>query len=61
MLPNTLPPTRIFLKKRLIASGHIKRLETIEEDCFSSNVVVTVEKLKSAKVVLDSEKLQKTV
>ena len=31
---------------RLIKSGHLKRLETIEEHCFVSPVVITVKKIK---------------
>ena len=42
---------------RLIESGHLERLETIEEDCFVSPVVITVKKDKSVKTALDARKL----
>ena len=42
---------------RLIESGHLERLETIEEDCFVSPVVITVKKDKSVKIALDTRKL----
>ena len=32
---------------RLIKSGHLERLETIEEDCFVSPVVITVKRQNS--------------
>ena len=42
---------------RLKESGHLERLETIEEDCFVSPVVITVKKDKSVKIALDARKL----
>ena len=42
---------------RLIKSGHLQRLETIEEDCFVSPVVITVKKDKTVKIALDARKL----
>ena len=42
---------------RLIKSGHLERLETIEEDCFVSAVVITVKKDKTVKYALDARKL----
>ena len=42
---------------RLIKSGHLERLETIEEDCFVSPVVITVKKDKSVEIALDARKL----
>ena len=42
---------------RLIKSGHLERLETIEEDCFVSPVVITVKKDKTVKIALDARKL----
>ena len=42
---------------RLINSGHLQRLETIEEDCFVSPVVITVKKDKTVKIALDARKL----
>ena len=42
---------------RLIESANLKRLETIEEDCFVSPVVITVKKDKSVKIALDARKL----
>ena len=37
--------------------GHLERLETVEEDCFASPVVITVKKDKTVKVALDARKL----
>ena len=45
---------------RLIKSGHIERLETIEEDCFVSPVVITVKKEKTVKIALDARKLDES-
>ena len=42
---------------RLIKFGHLERLETIEEDCFVSPVVVTVKKDKRVKNAFDARKL----
>ena len=42
---------------RFIKSGHLERLETIEEDCFVSPVVNTVKKDKTVKIALDARKL----
>ena len=42
---------------RLIKSGHLERLETIEEDCFVSPVVITVKKDKTVKTAQDARKL----
>ena len=42
---------------RLIESEHLERLETIEEDCFVSPVVITVKKDKTVKIALDARKL----
>ena len=42
---------------RLIKSGHLERLETVEEDCFVSPVVVKVKKDKTVKIALDARKL----
>ena len=41
---------------RLIKSGHLERLETIEEGCFVSPVVITVKKDKTVKIALDAHK-----
>ena len=45
---------------RLIKSGHLERLETIEEDCFVSPVVLTVRKDKTVKIALDARKLNES-
>ena len=42
---------------RIIESGHLERLETIEEDCFVSAVVIAVKKDKSVEIALDTGKL----
>ena len=41
---------------RMINSGHLERLETIEEDCFVSPVVITVKKDKTVKIALENPK-----
>ena len=45
---------------RLIKSGHLERLRTIEEDCFVSPVVITVKKDKTVKIALDAGKLNES-
>ena len=45
---------------QLIKSGHLERLETIEEDCFVSPVVITVKKDKTVKIALDARKLNES-
>ena len=45
---------------RLIKSGHRERLETIEEDCFVSPVVVTVKNVKTVKIAMDLRKLNES-
>ena len=45
---------------RLIKYGHLERLETIEEDCFVSPVVITVKKDKTVKIALDARKLNES-
>ena len=45
---------------RLIKSGHLERLETIEEDCFVSPVVITVKKDKTVNIALDARKLNES-
>ena len=42
---------------RLIKSGHLEPLETVEEDCFVSPVIITVKKDKTVKIALDARKL----
>ena len=42
---------------RIVKSGHLERLETNEEDCFVSPVVITVRKDKTVKIALDARKL----
>ena len=39
---------------RLIKSGHLERLETVEEDCFVSPVVITVKKDRTVKIAFDN-------
>ena len=41
---------------RSIKCGHLERLETVEEDCFVSSVVITVEKDKTVKIALGAQK-----
>ena len=45
---------------RLIKSGHLERLETIEEDCFVSLVVINVKKDKIVKLAKDARKLKES-
>ena len=45
---------------RLIKSGHLERLETIEGDCFVSPVVITVKKEKTLKIAGDFKKNRRT-
>ena len=42
---------------RIIKSGHLDRLETIEIDCFVSPVVITVKKDNTVKIALDARNL----
>ena len=42
---------------RLIKSGHLERVKTIEEDCFVSPVVITVKKDRTVEIALDARKL----
>ena len=42
---------------RIIKSGYLQRLETIEEDCFVSPVVITLKKDQTVKIALDARKL----
>ena len=41
-------------------SGHLEQLETIEEGCFVSPVVITVKKDKTVKIALDARKLNES-
>ena len=57
-------PVPIHLQKdigreleRLIKSGHLEKLNNVDEDCFVSPVVITVKSDKSVKIALDSRKL----
>ena len=43
--------------ERLIKAGHLKKVKHVDEVCFVSPVVITVENDKSVKIVLDSRKL----
>ena len=45
---------------RLIKSGDLGRLETIEEDCFVSLVLITLKKEKTVKIALDARKLNES-
>ena len=42
---------------QIIKSGFLERLETVEEDCFKSPVVITVKNDKTVKILLDAQKL----
>ena len=43
--------------EKLIKSGHLKKVNNVDEDCFVSPVVITVKSDKSVKIALDSRKL----
>ena len=43
--------------ERLIKSGHLEKVNNVDEDCFVSPVVITVKRYKSVKIALDSRKL----
>ena len=43
--------------ERLIKSGHLEKVNNVDEDCFVSPVVLTVKSDKSVKIALDSRKL----
>ena len=43
--------------KRLIKTGHLEKIQNVDEDCFVSPVVITVKKDKTVKIALDSRKL----
>ena len=43
--------------KRLLAAGHIKRVDKITDDIFSQPVVITVKKDRSVKIALDARSL----
>ena len=43
--------------EKLTKSGHLERVEQIDEDCFVSPLVITVKNDKSVKIALDSRKL----
>ena len=43
--------------ERLIKSGHLEKVNNVDEDCFVSPVVITVKSDKSVKIALDSRKL----
>ena len=45
---------------RIIKSGHLESLETIEEDCFVSPVVITVKKDKTVKIAVTVRKLNES-
>ena len=43
--------------KKLIRTGHLEKINDVDEDCFVSPVVITVKSDKSVKITLDSRKL----
>ena len=43
--------------KKLIRTGHLEKINDVDEDCFVSQVVITVKSDKSVKIALDSRKL----
>ena len=43
--------------EKLIKTGHLEKINDVDEDCFVSPVVITVKNDKSGKIALDSRKL----
>ena len=43
--------------KKLVRTGHLEKVNDVDEDCFVSPVVITVKSDKSVKIALDSRKL----
>ena len=43
--------------EKLIKTGHLEKINDVDEDCFVSPVVITVKNDKSVKIALDSRKL----
>ena len=43
--------------ERLLKSGHLEKINNVDEDCFVSPVVITVKSDKSVKIALDSRKV----
>ena len=43
--------------EKLIKTGHLEKINDVDEDCFASPVVITVKNDKSVKIALDSRKL----
>ena len=43
--------------EKLIRTGHLEKINDVDEDCFVSAVVITIKSDKSVKIALDSRKL----
>ena len=43
--------------EKLIRTGHLEKINDVDEDCFVSPVVITIKSDKSVKIALDSRKL----
>ena len=43
--------------EKLIRTGHLEKINNVDEDCFVSPVVITIKSDKSVKIALDSRKL----
>ena len=43
--------------EKLIRTGHLEKINDVDEDCFASPVVITIKSDKSVKIALDSRKL----
>ena len=43
--------------EKLICTGHLEKINDVDEDCFVSPVVITIKSDKSVKIALDSRKL----
>ena len=43
--------------EKLIRTGHLKKINDVDEDCFESPGVITVKSDKSVKMAIDSRKL----
>ncbi len=60
-IPITIQPKVEAEIKRLIAEGHIEKLQTCTDDCFISPIVVTVKKDGTCKLAMDSKAINKTI
>ena len=58
-MPIQLHPAVEKETEKLKSQGHIEKVKNLDEKCFVSPTVITIEKDRSVKVALDSRKLNK--